>query len=202
MRDLRDLPVKSLVMTIDGTEGPDVFNGGSGPDTYSGLGGRDTIRGGEGNDLLSGGADDDNIDGQGGDDTVQGDGGNDVLVGGSGNDLIDGGAGDFDLASYGGAVSGVTVDLRITGPQAVGGGLGIDTLVNVERLSGSFFTDTLIGNEGHNGFTGGQGDDRIDGQGRRRQQQQLLRPDGRRRHRWRGGDRLYRAERRHQRRQR
>src|SRR5437667_290490 len=58
-------------------------------------------------------------------------GGNDTLFSGSGNDTFNGGDGN-DVAVYAFATSGVTVDLRITDPQDVGGGMGLDTLASIE----------------------------------------------------------------------
>ena len=52
--------------------------------------------------------------------------------------LIDGGAG-WDRATFTtGAIAGVTVDLNIVGAQNTGQGL--DTLVNIEHVSGTGFT--------------------------------------------------------------
>ena len=83
-------------------------------------------------------------------------GGNDTLFSGSGNDTFNGGDGN-DVAVYAFATSGVTVDLRITDPQDVGGGMGLDTLASIEGLVGSGFNDVLIGDNKDNllsGFTG------------------------------------------------
>lgn len=112
---------------------------------------------------LSGGADADAIYGQGGDDTLSGGAGQDQLEGGAGNDLIQGDA-DFDTARFTSATSGVTVSLAVSGSQAVGGGLGVDTLISIEGIVGSSYNDTLTGDGGViNGFVGGDGDDLIDG---------------------------------------
>ncbi len=128
---------------LDGTEFDDLIQGLGGNDTLRGFGGNDTLEGGAGNDTLEGGT------------------GNDVLKGGGGNDTLDGGDGS-DLASYGGATSGVTVSLAVAGPQ-VTGGAGTDTLVNIEKLRGSEFDDTLTGDAGDNTLQGGGGDDTLDG---------------------------------------
>jgi Ca2+-binding RTX toxin-like protein len=116
----------------------------------------DSLTGDGGNNFLAGGA---------GNDTLIGGDGNDTLRGGPGDDLLDGGNGGRDFASFSDATSGVTVSLAIAGPQAVGGGLGNDTLVNIECLTGSPFNDTLIGDANDNVFRGGAGDDYIDGGG-------------------------------------
>jgi Ca2+-binding RTX toxin-like protein len=112
------------------------------------------ITGTNGNEYLNGTA---------GDDTLLGLDGADNLEGHGGDDLLDGGDGGFDYAIYGNATSGVSVNLTLAGPQAVGGGEGNDTLLNIEGVVGSAYGDTLIGDAGENHFTPGAGDDVIDG---------------------------------------
>lgn len=118
--------------------------------------GDDFVFGHNGNDLIAGG---------GGADQLYGIGGHDVLSGGSGDDFINGGAG-FDRAAYGTALAGVAVDLTRQGVAQDTVSAGWDTLVGIDHLSGSGFSDTLIGDDGDNilwGFTGG--DDRLVGNG-------------------------------------
>jgi Ca2+-binding RTX toxin-like protein len=112
-------------------------------DIANGNAGNDTIRTLAGNDLLNGGI------------------GDDTLEGGDGDDRIDGGANN-DTASYAGATSAVNVSLLVSGPQDTVGA-GIDTLISIERLTGSAFDDTLTGNAGGNTLTGGDGADILDG---------------------------------------
>jgi len=95
-----------------------------------------------------------------GNDSLSGGEGNDVLQGGAGNDVLDGGNG-IDTAVYSDATSGVTVNLGTTTAQAVGGGLGSDTLTSIENLAGSAFGDTLTGSSGNNTLTGAAGSDTI-----------------------------------------
>ena len=114
-----------------------------------------TINGTSGNDTLNGGT---------GNDTLNGLAGNDILSGRAGNDTLDGGAGS-DTASYSTATSGVKVSLKIATAQAVGGGLGSDTLTNIENLTGSSYNDTLTGDTGNNIINGGAGNDIINGGG-------------------------------------
>ncbi len=139
----------------------------------------ETMFGGGGGDLLMGNGGVDTIFGQGDSDNLGGGAGNDFLYGGQGDDTLDGG-GDTDQAVYSEAASGVTVDLNTLGAQAVGGGLGSDTLVSIENLEGSDFDDTLtgddirnilagsggndllIGGEGNDALNGGMGDDKFD----------------------------------------
>ncbi|MBC6981702.1 hypothetical protein [Caulobacter sp. 17J80-11] len=132
------------------------------------------------NDVLAGGAGADKLRGQNGDDAISGGGGDDWLDGGFGNDVLDGGDG-VDTASYGDVWSGgVTVNLSVEGAQNTGAG-GVDVLISIENLSGSYDADTLTGDAGANRLQGlggadvlvggggddllegGSGDDRLDG---------------------------------------
>ncbi len=166
---------------LNGSGGNDTLNGGSGSDTASydqsyavvvdlTLSGaaQDTI--GAGLDTLNsienlyGSNDADTLKGDAGDNVLNGSGGDDILQGRGGNDTLIGGLGS-DTASYADGASGVTVDLTIATAQAVGGGLGNDTLSGIENLIGSAFADTLTGDGGNNTFTGGAGDDVLSGAG-------------------------------------
>ena len=125
-----------------------VIIGGSGNDSLTGGEGADEIYGRDGNDTLRG---------NGGNDLLYGENGADVLIGGLGDDLIDGGAGG-DRASYSaGATGAVTIDLRIQGVAQDTGSFGFDTLVGIEALTGTAFSDVLTGDDGDNFFYGGPG---------------------------------------------
>ena len=130
-----------------GTSGDDQIYGFEGNDELLALGGNDLLDGGDGHDFLYGYA---------GDDTIYGGNGDDFIRGYEGNDYMDGGAG-WDRVSYflNSPTTGVTVDLRIQGVAQDTGGGGVDTLVNIEHLSGTIFSDTLIGNDGDNWIWGG-----------------------------------------------
>jgi Ca2+-binding RTX toxin-like protein len=139
---------------IDGTSGDDNLAGTSGDDTINGYEGNDGIRGFEGNDTIDGGDDHDFMRGNEGDDSIYGGNGDDYLDGGAGDDLLDGGAG-WDRVTYApSATGGVYVDLHIQG-VAQNTGQGNDTLIDIEHLSGTRFSDTLIGNDGDNWIWGG-----------------------------------------------
>jgi Ca2+-binding RTX toxin-like protein len=97
-----------------------------------------------------------------GDDNLNGGNGNDTLIGGLGNDTLTGGIGT-DTAEYSDATSGVTVNLQTLVGQAVGGGLGTDTLSGIENLTGSTFDDTLTGDIGNNVLRGLAGNDTLNG---------------------------------------
>lgn len=93
--------------------------------------------------------------------------GREAFRGEAGNDFIDGGAG-FDVAEYGGATSGVYVVLG--GPAAgfaYDGQGGVDTLLNIERVNGSFYDDYLSGSDTaeYESYEGAAGNDTIDGKG-------------------------------------
>ena len=107
-------------------------------------------------------------------DTLTGNGGTNVLNGAAGNDTLHGGLGlaadvlnggvGIDTASYNGT-GPVTVNLNLAGQNTVGA--GFDTLVSIENLIGSSFSDTLIGNAGINVLNGDGGADVLTGGGGR-----------------------------------
>jgi Ca2+-binding RTX toxin-like protein len=138
----------SGVDTLIGIE--NVVTGDSSDDVY-GDGGANRIETGGGGDLLFGG---------GGNDTLLAGSGDDLLFGGAGNDVLDGGDG-IDTATYADASAGVTVFLGSSAPQDTGGG-GVDTLQNLENLTGSAFADLLTGDSGNNVLNGGAGNDVLD----------------------------------------
>ena len=96
-------------------------------------------------DTLIGDALGNSLDGGDGDDHLRGSGGGDALDGGPG----------WDLAGFGGALRGVTVDLAAG--QATGE--GTDTLTSIERADGSPWDDFLYGNAEFNTLFGSSGSD-------------------------------------------
>lgn len=128
--------------SITGDNSANVVLGQSGADQLVGLGGSDILDGGDGADTLIGGS------------------GNDTLIGGSGRDILDGGSGT-DLVDYSGEAGRVFLDDAL-GSARTGTG-DIDTLISVENIVGSGFSDTLLGNSSTNILTGGAGDDLIRG---------------------------------------
>jgi Ca2+-binding RTX toxin-like protein len=128
-----------------------------------------TIIGSDGNDTLDGGEGNDLIRGLAGNDILRGHGGIDFLDGGPGADTIDGGAG-FDLASWLGETSGLTLNLANQALNA-GSGLG-DTVTNVEAFYLTNFVDSFTGGttgvfvygfDGNDKITGSSVSDIIDG---------------------------------------
>ena len=135
----------TLVMIENVTSGlgNDRLTGNAGDNALVSVSGNDTLDGGYGNDTLSGGA------------------GNDRLTGGPGDDRLDGGLG-VDTIVYVGAA--VTVNLGLSGPQNTGG-MGIDTILNVENIASGGGNDWLIGNALANNLSGSLGNDTLDGGG-------------------------------------
>lgn len=121
-------------------------------DALTGDDNANVIRGEAGIDVLVGGA---------GDDILIGGTGTDFLFGGSGNDSLHGGQGP-DSANYSDSGAGVTVNLALTVAQDTGAA-GIDTLSEIEDLSGSAFDDVLSGNDGANDIDGAGGNDLMSG---------------------------------------
>jgi Ca2+-binding RTX toxin-like protein len=111
---------------------------------------------------LLGGAGGDWIDGTYGGDYLYGEAGNDSLVSRQQADVLNGGA-DFDFARYDYADAGLNVFLH-NPSQNSGWALG-DTLVSIEGIAGSYFTDNLQGDAVGNVIYGLGGDDYIVGLG-------------------------------------
>lgn len=172
---------------LTGGLGNDMLDGGAGEDTASyalatagvvvnlsivgtqntGVTGLDTlvrvenVRGSQFNDTLTGDLLANTLIGGLGNDLLNGGGGNDVLDGGAGNDRLDGGAG-MDTASYAEALAAVTVDLALATAQKTLGD-GDDTLISIENVTGSNFSDRLFGTTGDNVILAGTGTDSIFG---------------------------------------
>lgn len=118
----------------------------------------DVLTGDANTNILTGEDGDDILFGAGGTDTLLGGGGNDILRGGTGADVLDGGA-DINTADYSDSARGVTVDLRITGPQISEGDANGDILLNISNLAGSGLDDTLIAAVAGSTLSGGTGND-------------------------------------------
>jgi Ca2+-binding RTX toxin-like protein len=82
--------------------------------------------------------------------------GSSTLEGGNGNDHLIGQANGSDTASYQHSTAGVNVNLALIGPQDTGSA-GFDTLTNIKNLTGSNFSDHLIGDGNNNVLYGGFG---------------------------------------------
>jgi Ca2+-binding RTX toxin-like protein len=93
-----------------------------------------------------------------GDDTVDGGGGDDLVDGGDGIDDLDGGSG-IDMLGNLDATAGMTINLS-TSTDSQG-----DTLAGFEDLVGTFFDDSLTGNDGPNEIEAADGNDQLFGLG-------------------------------------
>jgi Ca2+-binding RTX toxin-like protein len=83
------------------------------------------------------------------------------LWGFEGDDALDGGGGT-DWVYYNNSGAGVNVSL--TSGTATGGA-GSDTLIAIENIAGSTFSDTLVGDSNSNIIRGNLGNDLINGEG-------------------------------------
>ena len=163
--------------TISGFEN---LRGSAYADRLAGTGRDNRLAGGAGNDQLWGGSGDDVLDGGAGNDQLRGGSGDDVLDGGAGADRFYGNHGQ-DTADYSDSTAGVTVrlhSLTARGGDADGDTFGtllsvdytdadgneqIDSLPDIERLTGSNHDDILAGDRRDNVLDGGGGDDALYG---------------------------------------
>jgi hypothetical protein len=174
---------------IKGGAGIDKITGGFGNNTIDGGPGSDIITGGLGNNVIQGGSGDDTITGGPKDNTIDGGGGTDTFFAGHGNNrfvvtatdlgtiTVSGPANGYynilDFSNFG--PSGVTVDLRTTGMQAVHSVNGLADLQlklvdsgAIQEVKGSFYNDIIHagdksvivhGDGGSDVIYGGQGVD-------------------------------------------
>jgi hypothetical protein len=145
-------------VTIHGTDGADILVGTSGRDVIAGLGGDDDINGKGGHDIICGHGGDDVIRGGAGDDQIKAGSGRDVVIPGPGDDDVDGGGG-VDMVKFGGADGPIVADLG-DGSTI---GEGSDSLARFERISGSKYGDTLVGDGQANRLLGRGGLDTLRG---------------------------------------
>ncbi|MDQ6432620.1 calcium-binding protein [Mesorhizobium sp. LHD-90] len=112
--------------------------------TLSGLDGTDTLTGGSGDDTLEGGE------------------GNDTLEGGEDADVLDGGD-DFDAITYDN-VTTARIKLALDGSFAAEGEAALDTVLSIERVTGTDFGDVLRGDAAVNRLIGGSSNDTLQGE--------------------------------------
>jgi len=164
--------------TISGGVGNEVLNGDAGNDTIAGGGGSDSILGGDGNDSITGGEGDDNIGGGNGNDTLIGGAGNDTMGGNSGADVLDGGTDTDRLKDSVSSVAPEPPGFATLTDTAYTVNAVSDSLAGIEdaevqassgpapvSIDASAFTGpvTLLGGSGNDSFTGGVGDDFLQG---------------------------------------
>lgn len=130
-------------VTPVGTAGDDIIDGGAGDDQ---------LFGGDGDDLFLSSLEDSDTEEEDPDNLVDTH---------DGADVFDGGAG-VDTVSYENSSVGVTVDLGGTGS---GGDAEGDTYISIERVIGTQFYDSFIGDAGDNIFVVTTGFDDYDGGG-------------------------------------
>jgi len=130
---------------------------GYGTDTLSGL---ERIIGTAFGDTLTGDQGSNTFYGLGAVDTLDGAAGDDILDGGPGADSISGGAG-IDAVSYL-LARGVTVDLA-RGTASNAGGGNHDSLREIENVTGSMGSDTIVGDAQDNAIRGLDGEDNLAG---------------------------------------
>eukprot|EP01030_Chromulinospumella_sphaerica_P002444 gene2444-2394_t len=144
------LVVNGATAKVTGLTGVVTVAGGTAMD---GMGGVDTlinienIQGSNYNDYLRG-SDDVNV--------------RQFYTGFAGNDTIDGGAG-IDIVTFVDtplSMGGINVTLGSTLADKKG---GVDTLINIEGISGTRSNDTIVGNSGDNWLRGDGGSDILDG---------------------------------------
>ena len=145
-----------VAATIVGTPGDDVLKGTPGPDVISGLDGADVLNGLGGDDIICSDAGYDVLRGGPGSDRLIGGSGYNRFVGSRGRDTLIGGD-DTDVIDMRPAKHGITVNLK-RGRMI---GWGSADLSSIERVIGSKFNDTLVGDSGSNEIIGGFGDDVI-----------------------------------------
>jgi Ca2+-binding RTX toxin-like protein len=140
---------------VYGSNGHDiiVFGVTDGVDYVFGYDGMDSIHGKGGDDVLFGGNHNDVLHGEGDNDTLKGGGGADDLFGGPGT----------DTAVYDDSDAGVIVSL-LSGSGSGGDAAG-DELDSIENLRGSFYADTLLGDNDDNELHGLNGNDSLKGYG-------------------------------------
>ena len=169
--------------SADGNMGGNIVWANAGDDRIIGLAhstasnSADTFFGGKGDDTLQGGSANDKLYGQIGDDRLEGGDDDDTLFGGPGADELFGGRRHTsgasedadgalgDTADYSKSPEAVMVDLSAlsaTGemmPTAMGGYAEGDMLYGIENITGTDYTDLLVGDAEDNHLKGGQGDD-------------------------------------------
>jgi Ca2+-binding RTX toxin-like protein len=115
----------------------------------------DPLVGTSARDVLCGDSRNNTIDGGGGHDIILGKGGADTLTGAGGNDILNGGPG-VDTVLYSGSTA---VKANLSTEFATG--VGMDSLLSVENLTGSSGNDQLTGSDGNNSLIGGGGSDTL-----------------------------------------
>ena len=140
--------------SLTGDHRANTLKGGNGNDSLRGMAGADILVGGPGADMLDGGEDarekNDMIQARVEGVDLNGDG--DKID--AGEPPIPAGSASVDVASYAGAMSGVTLNLN--SGRGTGGDAKDDTLVNIEQVWGSDHDDTFLAGSGNDHIDGGK----------------------------------------------
>ena len=158
-------------LTLNGTAGADVLNGGALDDKLYGLAGNDVLNGGAGRDRLDGGSGADQLNGGDGDDSYVVDNSKDLVSETNANKLT--GGVDLVESSISWVLGSNVENLTLIGTgttNATGNGLAnaingngannqLSGDAGDDSLSGGGGGDTLIGGQGADGLTGGTGAD-------------------------------------------
>ncbi len=157
--------------TLDGITHA-VLNGGQGPNRIdaSAFQGPVALTGGGGNDTLIGGSSSDTLTGGAGDDSLVGGGGNDTYLFPSANEgsdiVVEKPNIDNDELNFADFPDTINLDLSLTTTQVVHPGklsLTLSDAAGFERVIGSAFPDTILGNSRDNQIYGAGGVDHIEG---------------------------------------
>ena len=141
----------AVVVTLNGASDAIVTVGGLAEDTLRNI---ENIVGGSGNDTLTGDVANNLLEGGAGGDILRGAGGADVLDGQSG----------IDTALYSDQSADIVVTLNgATDAIVTIGGVGEDTLRNIENLTAGSGNDTITGDTADNLLLGGAGNDTLRG---------------------------------------
>jgi parallel beta-helix repeat protein len=160
---------------IDGAAGADSMSGGDGSDTYyvddagdnvietnseKMSGGVDSVHSSLATYTLTSNVENLYLDGNAAANGI-GNALDNTLFAGAGDNVLDGRDGN-DTVSFERALAGITVTLSTSAQQNTVGS-GLDSVKNIENLTGSVYADTLSGNSGANVLNGGAGDDTLVG---------------------------------------
>jgi Ca2+-binding RTX toxin-like protein len=167
--------------SADGGSGNDIIDmSGAGNSTFN----RYVALGGTGDDVITGSGYNDRLEGGSGDDVITGNGSfnafsndGDQFVGGQGNDILTGGSTGTDWVRYDLETGGGAVYVNLSDSQTTLGGVLLDpstardtfgnsdSLVGIEKVSGSSNDDFMLGGSGADKFEGGAGNDSLAGAG-------------------------------------
>ena len=111
-------------------------------------------------DSIETGAGDDTVNARGGHDFISDKGGVDTYNGGNGFDTV-----DYSLSFYNPGIFTQGIVANLKAGTVLGGDGNTDTLISIENVRGSNFSDVMTGNGEDNRFAGLQGDDFINGKG-------------------------------------